>query len=132
MGSWKGAGSGCSAWEKFQERQEGQVAMRKSADESLGAKGRGVLGIEAGVSGSQVHGIFTKSFVDPVEELLKSIIYIWILLFILLQSHIIIKMRLYFSTYKIVKGNLWSFHLFAFSHKTVLGEMADSKTGLYV
>lgn len=41
-------------------------------------------------------------------------------------------MRLYFSTYKIVKGNLWSFHLFAFSHKTVLGEMADSKTGLYV
>lgn len=132
MGSWKGASSGCSAWEKFQERQEGQVAMRKSADESLGAKGRGVLGIEAGVSGSQVHGIFTKSFVDSVEELFKSIIYIWILLFILLQSHIVIKMRLHFSTYKIVKGNLWSFHLFAFSHKTVLGEMADSKTGLYV
>ena len=38
-------------------------------------------------------------------------------------------MRLHFSTYKIVKGNLWSFHLFAFSHKTVLGEMADSNTG---
>ena len=31
------------SWENLQERQEGQVAMRKSADESLGAKGWGVV-----------------------------------------------------------------------------------------
>lgn len=67
-----------------------------------GGQGEGVLGIEAGVSGSQVHGIFTKSFVDSVEEL-SNPLYIWILLFILLQSHIVIKMRLHFPPIRLLK-----------------------------
>ena len=75
---------------------------------------------------------FTKSFVDSVEELLKSIIYMDFIIYFITVTYIVMKMRLHFSTCKIVKGNLWSFHLFAFSHKTVLGEMADSKTGLHI
>ena len=54
------------------------------------------------------------------------------IIYFITVTYIVMKMRLHFSTYKIVKGNLWSFHLFAFSHKTVLGEMADSKTGLHI
>lgn len=52
----------------------GPSSRRNLQTEAWGPRG-GVLGIEAGVSGSQVHGIFTKSFVDSVEELFKSIIY---------------------------------------------------------